>query len=138
MWRTQGPTLVKALMVCERQASSSSTGSVCRLTMQCSTQRMVWYCPCGHSHYYRWLNETKGMSFTSRIKSDLTQIPAINLEQAALPCLVGKRGPSSPSTIKMDRGEGGITSPRGCSQLPSKVNLLPYLLSPVVSLTFNH
>lgn len=53
VWR-HGLTLVKALMACERQASSTSTGSVCRLTMQCNTQRMVWYCPCGHKlslHY---------------------------------------------------------------------------------------
>lgn len=43
--REEWPTLVKALMVWAKTASSTSNGSVLRLTMQCSTQRMVWCWP---------------------------------------------------------------------------------------------
>lgn len=40
------PTLVKALMARARTASSTSAGIVCRLTMQCNTQRIVCCWPC--------------------------------------------------------------------------------------------
>lgn len=49
LWSEGGkapPTLVKAWMAWARTASSTSTGTGCRLTRQCNTQRTVWCWPC--------------------------------------------------------------------------------------------
>lgn len=58
------PTLVKALMAWARMASSTSAGIVCRLTMQCNTQRIVWCWP----YFCRNQNKKSCLKNTSRNK----------------------------------------------------------------------
>lgn len=96
------PTLVNALMAWARAASSTCTGIVHRLAMQCNTQRTVWCWPC----FRRSQNNTSCLKNASRNKLKAAAQPGTDWLQPSTHTTLSAKGSTNVYSYMFEKLSG--------------------------------